>query len=250
MNTNSQKLSGKVALVTGGSRSIGAAIAKRLAADGASVAITYSSSPGKADEVVRAIEDAGGKALAIKADAANPDAVRAAVTKTVEKFGGIDILVNNAGIAIVAPVDKFSMEDFEKSFAINVRGYFVATQEAVRHMRDGGRIINIGSVNSERVTFAGGSVYAMTKAAVAGLTRGLARDLGARKITVNNVQPGPVDTDMNPEDSDWGRATLPNVALGRYGRTDEIASFVAYLASPEAGYITGAGLLIDGGYAA
>jgi len=250
MNTNSQKLAGKVALVTGGSRSIGAAIAKRLAADGAAVALTYSSSPGKADEVVRAIESDGGKALAILADAASPNAVRAAVTKTVEKFGGIDILVNNAGTAVVAPIEKFSMEDFEKVFAVNVRGVFVATQEAVRHMREGGRIINIGSVNSDRVPFGGGSVYAMSKAAVAGLTRGLARDLGARKITVNNVQPGPVDTDMNPADSDWGRATLPHVALGRYGHTVEIASFVAYLASPEAGYITGAGLLVDGGYAA
>ena len=250
MNTNSQKLSSKVALVTGGSRSIGAAIAKRLAADGAAVAITYSSSPAKADEVVRAIEAAGGKAFAIQADAASPDAVRAAVTKTVQKFGGIDILVNNAGTAIVAPIDKFSMDDFEKVFAVNVRGVFVATQEAVKHMREGGRIINIGSVNSERVPFGGGSVYAMSKAAVAGLTRGLARDLGARRITVNNVQPGPVDTDMNPANSDWGRATLPNLALGRYGTTEEIANFVAFLASPEAGYITGAGLLIDGGYAA
>lgn len=250
MNTNSKKLAGKVAVVTGGSRSIGASIAKRLAADGASVAITYSSSPTKADEVVRAIESAGGKALAIQADAANEKAVRAAITKTVSTFGGIDILVNNAGIAAVAPIDKFSMEDFEKTFAVNVRGVFVATQEAVRHMRDGGRVINIGSVNSERVPFGGGSVYAMSKAAVAGLTRGLARDLGPRGITVNNVQPGPVDTDMNPADSDWGRATVPNVALGRYGHTDEIAGFVAYLASPEAGYITGAGLLIDGGYAA
>jgi 3-oxoacyl-[acyl-carrier protein] reductase len=250
MNTNNQKLSGKVALVTGGSRSIGAAIAKRLAADGAAVALTYSSSPDKADEVVRAIEGAGGKALAIKADAANTEAVRAAVTKTVEKFGGIDILVNNAGVAVMGAVDKFSMEDFEKLFAVNVRGLFVATQEAVRHMRDGGRIINIGSVNSDRVPFVGGSVYAMTKGAVAGLTRGLARDLGPRKITVNNVQPGPVDTDMNPADSEWGRATLPDLALGRYGRSEEIASLVAYLAGPEAGYITGAGLLIDGGYAA
>lgn len=250
MNTNSQKLSGKVALVTGGSRSIGAAVAKRLAAEGAAVAITYSSSPAKADEVVRAIEAAGGKALAIQADAGNPEAVRAAVTKTVEKFGGVDILVNNAGVAAIAPIDQFSMEDFEKSFAVNVRGYFVATQEAVKHMRNGGRVINIGSVNSDRMPFAGGSVYAMTKAAVAGLTRGLARDLGPKGITVNNVQPGPVDTDMNPADSDWGRATVPNVALGRYGKTEEIASFVAFLASPEAAYITGAGLLIDGGYAA
>ena len=250
MNINTQKLAGKVALITGGSRSIGAAIAKRLAAEGAVVALTYSSSPDKANEVVRAIETEGGKALAIKADAANVEAVRAAVAKTVEKFGGIDILVNNAGAALIAPVDKFSMEDFEKLFAVNVRGLFVATQEAARHMRDGGRIINIGSVNSDRMPFAGGSVYAMTKGAVAGLTRGLARDLGSRKITVNNIQPGPVDTDMNPADSEWGRATLPQLAVGRYGHVEEIAGLVAYLAGPEASYITGAGLLIDGGYAA
>jgi 3-oxoacyl-[acyl-carrier protein] reductase len=250
MNTNSKKLTGKVALVTGGSRSIGAAIAKRLAADGAAVALTYSSSPGKADEVVRAIETADGKAFAIKADAADPQAVRDSVTQAVKKFGGIDILVNNAGAAIIAPIDKFSLEDFDKIVAINVRGVFVATQEAVKHMREGGRIINIGSVNSDRVPFAGGSVYAMSKAAVAGLTRGLARDLGARKITVNNIQPGPVDTDMNPANSEWGRATLPSLAVGRYGRADEIAGLVSYLASEEAAYITGAGLLIDGGYAA
>ncbi len=250
MTTKNSSLAGKVALVTGGSRSIGAAIAKRLAADGAAVAITYSASPAKADEVVRAIEAAGGKAFAIQADAADPVAVRAAVTRTVEKFGNLDILVNNAGTAAIAPIDTFSTEDFEKVFAINVRGVFVATQEAVRHMRDGGRIINIGSVNSDRVPFTGGSVYAMSKGAIAGLTRGLARDLGARGITVNNVQPGPIDTDMNPANSDWGRATLPQVALGRYGRTEEIAAFVAFLASPEAGYLTGGGHLIDGGYAA
>src|SRR5436190_16941333 len=250
MNTNSQKLTGKVALITGASRSIGAAIAKRLAAEGASVAITYSSSPAKADEVVRAIEAAGGKGLAIKADAADADAVRVAVAKTVQTFGGIDILVNNAGIAVVAPIEKFSLEDFDKLIAINVRGLFVATQEAVKHMREGGRVIHIGSCNSCRVHFAGGSVYALTKGAVAAFTKGLARDLGPRGITVNNVQPGPIDTDMNPADSESGRSTAQQTALKRYGRTDEIASFVAFLASPEAGYITGASLLSDGGYAA
>jgi 3-oxoacyl-[acyl-carrier protein] reductase len=197
MNTNSKKLAGKVALVTGGSRSIGASIAKRLAADGASVAITYSSSPAKADEVVRAIESTGGKALSIKADAADPNAVRAAVTKTVEKFGGIDILVNNAGVAAFAPIDKFSMEDFEKIFAVNVRGVFVATQEAVRHMRDGGRIINIGGVNSERVPFTGGSVIAMSKAAVAGLLAAWLAIL-ARAVSRSATSTRPVDTDMNP----------------------------------------------------
>jgi len=206
MSTNiTKKLAGKVALVTGGSRSIGAAIAKRLAADGAAVALTYSASPGKADEVVRSIEAAGGKALAIKADAADTEAVRLAVAKTIGTFGGIDILVNNAGTGIFAPIEQFSLEDFEKLIAVNVRALFVATQEAARHLREGGRIIHIGSTNSERMPFVGGSVYALTKGAVAGFTKGLARDLGLRGITVNNVQPGPIDTDMNPADSDFAK---------------------------------------------
>src|SRR5213075_1296195 len=251
MSTNiTRKLAGKVALVTGGSRGNGAAIAKRLAADGASVALTYSASPAKANEVVRSIEAAGGKALAIKADAADTEAVRLAIAKTIGTFGGIDILVNNASTGIFAPIEQFSLEDFEKLIAINVRGLFVATQEAARHLREGGRIIHIGSANSERMPFVGGSVYALTKRAVAGFTKGLARDLGPRGITVNNVQPGPIDTDMNPADTEGGRSTAQQTALKRYGRTDEIASFVAFLASPEAGYITGASLLSDGGYAA
>jgi 3-oxoacyl-[acyl-carrier protein] reductase len=251
MNTNNtKKLAGKVALVTGGSRGIGAAIAKRLAADGAAVALTYSASPARAEEVVREIEAGGGKGLAVKADAADAEAVRLAVAKTVGAFGGIDILVNNAGVAAMAPIEQFSMEDFEKLIAVNVRGLFVASQEAARHMRDGGRIIHIGSTNSERMPFVGGSAYALTKGAVAGFTKGLARDLGPRGITVNNVQPGPVDTDMNPADSEFAKATSQHVALQRYGHTDEIASFVGYLASPEASYITGANLLADGGFAA
>jgi 3-oxoacyl-[acyl-carrier protein] reductase len=244
------ELSGKVALVTGASRSLGAAIAKRLAADGAAVAITYSASPAKADDVIRAIEAADGKALAIKADAADADAVRAAVTKTVATFGGIDILVNYAGVLAVAPIETFSLEDFDKMIAVNVRGLFVATQEAARQMRDGGRIIHIGSCNSDRMPFAGGSVYALTKGAIAAFTKGLARDLGPRGITVNNVQPGPTDTDMNPAQGGFSASTLPFIALQRYARPEEIASFVAYLASPEASFITGASLLADGGYAA
>ena len=245
-----KKLAGKVALVTGGSRGIGAAIAKRLAADGAAVALTYSASAAQADEIVHSIKAAGGKALAIKADAADTEAVRLAVAKTVGTFGSIDILVNNAGIGIFAPIEEFALKDFEKLIAVNVRGLFVATQEAARHMREGGRIIHIGSTNSERMPFVGGSVYALTKGAVAAFTRGLARDLGSRGITVNNVQPGPIDTDANPADSDYARDTALVTALQRYGQTDEIASFVAYLASPEASYITGASLLADGGYAA
>jgi 3-oxoacyl-[acyl-carrier protein] reductase len=150
----------------------------------------------------------------------------------------------------MAPIEQFSMEDFEKLIAVNVRGLFVASQEAARHMRDGGRIIHIGSTNSERMPFVGGSAYALTKGAVAGFTKGLARDLGARGITVNNVQPGPVDTDMNPAESEFAKAISQHVALQRYGHADEIASFVSYLASPEASYITGANLLADGGFAA
>jgi 3-oxoacyl-[acyl-carrier protein] reductase len=250
MNTNSRNLAGKVALVTGASRSIGAAIAKRLAADGAAVAITYSTSPTKADEVVHTIESAGGKALAIQADAADEKAVRAAVTKTVATFGSLDILVNNAGTLAIAPIEQFKIEDFDKLIAVNVRGLFVATQEASKHLRDGGRIIHIGSVNADRMPFAGGSVYALTKGAVAAFTRGLARDLGARHITVNNVQPGPVDTDMNPASGEFAESLKSLMALKRYGTGDEIAGLVSYLASPEAAYITGASLTIDGGFAA
>jgi 3-oxoacyl-[acyl-carrier protein] reductase len=243
-------LSGKIALVTGGSRGIGAAIAKRLAAEGAAVAITYSSSPDRAEAVVKEIESAGGKAIAIQADAADADAVKHSVNETVKQLGGLDILVNNAGVAAMAPLDQFTLEDYDRTMAVNVRGVFVASQEASRHMKEGGRIITIGSTNAERMPFAGGGVYAASKAAVAGLTKGLARDLGPRGITVNNVQPGPVDTDMNPADGPFAETLKGMMALPRYGTGDEIASFVAYLAGPEAAYITGASLLIDGGFAA
>jgi len=244
------KLAGKVALVTGGSRGIGAAIAQRLAQDGAAVAITFASAQEKADEVVRAIEAAGGRALAVRADSADAEALKNAVAETVRSLGRIDVLVNNAGVAVVAPLDQFSLGDFDRMVAVNVRGVFVAAQEASRHMGEGGRIITIGSVNAERMPFAGGSVYAMTKAAVAGLTRGLARDLGPRGITVNTVQPGPTDTDMNPADGPAAEAMKGWTALGRHGRGDEIAGLVAYLAGAEAGFVTGASLTIDGGYSA
>lgn len=250
MSTNAKKLSGKVALVTGGSRSIGAAIAKRLANDGAAVALTYSNSPDKADEVVRAIQAADGQALAIRADAVDAAAVRAAVAETVKTFGRLDILVNNAGVAVLAPIDDFSMEDFDRLVAVNVKSVFVATQEAVRHLGEGGRIIMIGSVNSDLVPFAGGSVYALTKGAVASFTRGLARDLGPRGITVNNIQPGPVDTEMNPASGPFAESLRKTLAIQRYGHSDEIAGMVSYLASAEAGFITGASLKIDGGFAA
>ncbi|MBE9178571.1 3-oxoacyl-ACP reductase FabG [Oculatella sp. LEGE 06141] len=244
-------LAGKVALVTGGSRGLGAAIAKRLARDGATVALTYTSSPQKADEVVRDIEAAGGKALAIRADSADVEAVKHAVAETVNTLGRLDILVNNAGVAVVTPIDQFSIEEFDRLVAINVKGVFVATQEAIRHMGEGGRIIMIGSVNSDLISpFAGLSVYALTKGAIASFTRGLARDLGSRGITVNNIQPGPIDTDMNPADGDLAAVMTRVTALGRYGQGDEVAGMVSYLASPEAAFVTGANLKIDGGFTA
>ena len=249
-DTSTKKLTGKVAMVTGASRGIGAAIAKRLAQDGAAVAITYPGAQTKADEVVRAIESAGGRAVAIRADSADADAVKQAVAETVRTLGRLDVLVNNAGIAVITPLDQYDLDDFDRMMAVNVRGVFVATQEAARHMGEGGRIITIGSVNADRMPFEGGGVYAMTKAAVAGLTRGLARDLGPRGITVNNVQPGPIDTDMNPASGPFADTMMSFMALKRYGQGDEVAGMVAYLASSEAAYVTGASLLIDGGFSA
>jgi 3-oxoacyl-[acyl-carrier protein] reductase len=244
------RFAGKVALVQGGSRGIGAAIVERLAREGAAVAFTYASSKEQAAKLVHAVEAAGGKALAIQADSADAEAVRGAVESTVKAFGRLDILVNNAGVLAVAPIDQMKLEDFDRTIAVNVRSVFVAAQAAATHMEKGGRIITIGSTNADRIPFAGGAVYAMSKAAVAGLTRGLSRDLGPRGITINNVQPGPTDTEMNPDKGDFATLMKGFTALNRYGKADEIASFVAYLASEEAGYITGASLTIDGGFAA
>jgi len=189
-------------------------------------------------------------AIAIKADSADADAVVAAVERTASELGGLDILVNNAGIALLAPLDEFKLADFDRTFAINVRAVFVATQAAVKHMKEGGRIINIGSTNAERMPFPGGGVYAMSKSALQGLVQGLSRDLGPRGITINNVQPGPVDTEMNPATGEFAEMLKKITALPRYGTVEEVAGFVTYLASPEAGYITGANLMIDGGFAA
>ena len=190
------------------------------------------------------------RALAIQADSADADAVVAAVERTVAELGGIDILVNNAGIAVMAPLDDYRLEDFDRTLAVNVRAAFVATQAAAKHMKTGGRIITIGSCNADRMPFAGGAVYAMSKAALVGLVKGLARDLGPRGITVNNVQPGPIDTDMNPADGDFADMLRKLMALPRYGTAEEIAALVAYLAGPEAGFVTGASLTIDGGFTA
>ncbi|WP_255369648.1 3-oxoacyl-ACP reductase family protein [Nitrosovibrio sp. Nv17] len=243
-------LQGKRALVTGGSRGIGAAIVRRLAREGADVALTYVSRPDAADEVVAAARALGVRALAIQADSADGAAVVAAVERAAAEFNGLDILVNNAGIAVITPLDDYSIEDFDRVLAVNVRAVFLATQAAVRHMEADGRIINIGSVNAERIPFPGGSVYALSKAALVGLVKGLARDLGARGITVNNIQPGPIDTDLNPAEGDFAEALKKVTALPRYGTADEVAAMVAYLAGPEAGYVTGASLTIDGGFTA
>ena len=243
-------LASKVAFVQGGSRGIGAAIVQRLAAEGATVAFTYVTSPDKAQALVSRVEAAGGRALAIQADSADAAALQQAVRLAAETFGRLDILVNNAGVLAMGPIEEFKLEDLDRTLAVNVRSVVVATQAAVRYMGEGGRVISIGSTNADRIPFAGGAVYAMSKSALVGLTKGLARDLGSRGITVNNVQPGPVDTDMNPANSDFATSLTGLMALPRYGKAEEIASFVAYLAGPEAGYITGANLMIDGGFSA
>ncbi len=241
------KLSNQVALVTGGSRGIGAAIAKRLAADGAAVAITYAKDEKGASAVVQAIEGAGGKAVAIQAEAANAAAVKDAVEKTLKTFGRLDILVNNAGTAIPKPFEETTLEEIDLMFNINVRGTLVATQAALRHMKTGGRIISIGSCVGERNMTPGLAPYGATKGAVKMFTQGLAREVGSRGITVNNVQPGPIDTELNPAAGDWAIPQIANTALGRYGHVDDVAALVAFVASPEASYITGANLTVDGG---
>lgn len=253
MNTSPLQLPlvDKVALVTGGSRGIGAGIVRRLAADGAAVAFTYMASAEPAEALVGEIELAGGIALAIQADAGDAAQVQAAVAKAASSFGRrLDILVNNAGIAIVKPAGEFTLDDFDRIVDVNVKGVVVATQEALKHMGAGGRIINIGSISSEYVPYGGGGLYVLTKAAVAGWTQALARDLGPRAITINNVMPGPVNTDMNPEIGEFADQARSYVALQRYAQPEEIADVVAYLASPGAGYVTGANVPVDGGYSA
>jgi 3-oxoacyl-[acyl-carrier protein] reductase len=240
-------LANKVALVTGASRGIGAAIAKRLAADGATVAITYAKSPDAAAAVVKAIEAAGGKALAVQADAADPKAVKNAVEQTVQTFGRLDILVNNAGTAIPKPFVDATLEELDQVINLNLRGVFLATQAALKHIGQGGRIIMIGSCVGERNFTPGLAAYAATKGAVKMFTQSLAREVGDRAITVNNVQPGPIDTDLNPASGDWATPQIANTALKRYGTVDEVAALVAFVASPDAAYITGANLTVDGG---
>src|SRR5271155_2953892 len=241
------KLATKVALVTGGSRGIGAAIAKRLAADGASVAITYAKDACAASAVVKAIELGGGKAVAIQADAANVEAVKAAVEKTVETFGQLDVLVNNAGTAIPKTFEETTLEEMDRVIDINLRGTLATTQAALEHMSDGGRIIMIGSAVGERAVAPGLVPYAATKGAVKMFTQALSREVGSRGITVNNVQPGPIDTELDPASGEWAVPQKAATALNRSGHVDEIAAMVAFVASPESSYITGANLTVDGG---
>jgi 3-oxoacyl-[acyl-carrier protein] reductase len=242
-----QSLAKKVALITGGSRGIGAAIAKRLAAEGASVAITYAKDAGAASAVVKAIESDGGKAIAIQAEAADAVAAKNAVEKTVAALGKLDILVNNAGIAIPKKFEETTLEEIDRMIDINVRGTMVVTQAALKHFNEGGRIIMVGSCVGERVLTPGLVAYSATKGAVKMFTQGLSREVGQRGITVNNVQPGPIDTDLNPASGDWATPQKAVTALDRYGRVEEVAALVAFVAGPESSYITGANLTVDGG---
>jgi 3-oxoacyl-[acyl-carrier protein] reductase len=242
-----RKLEGKIALITGGSRGIGAAIAKRLGAEGANVAITYAKGADAAASVVKEIERDGGKAIAIQADATDAEAGKAAVEKTVATLGGLDVLVNNAGTAIPKTFEETTLEEMDRLLNINVRGVFIATQAALKHMKRGGRIVTIGSCLGERVMTPGLVPYSATKGAVKIFSQALSRELGSRGITVNNVQPGPIDTDLNPAAGEWAAPQKANTALDRYGSVDEVAALVAFVAGPESSYITGANLTVDGG---
>jgi len=240
-------LANKAALVTGGSRGIGAAIAKRLAADGANVAITYSKGADAAASLVSEIEATGRRAIAIQADAADAAAVKSAVEKTVATFGGLDVLVNVAGTVIPKSFEETTLEELDRQFTINVRGTMVTTHAALKHMKSGGRIIMIGSCLGERAAAPGMVPYGATKGAVKMFSQGLARELGSRGITVNNIQPGPIDTVLNPAAGDFAKPQKEATALARFGSVDEVAALVAFVAGPESSYITGANLTVDGG---
>jgi 3-oxoacyl-[acyl-carrier protein] reductase len=241
------QLEGRRALVTGGSRGIGAAIVRRLVADGADVVFTFANSAGAAHKLQSTINAKGRTVLALQADNADPEQVAAAVDQAASRLGGLDVLVNNAGVDSFGPIESFPLDEFDRAVAINVRGAFAAIQRAVPHMASGSRIITIGSVLADRVPVPGVTVYAMTKAALGGLTRALARELGPRGISVNLVQPGPIVTDANPESGNYSDAAKNLVALGHYGHPDDVASAVAYLSGPHAGYVSGATWNIDGG---
>jgi 3-oxoacyl-[acyl-carrier protein] reductase len=241
------KLTGKTALVTGGSRGIGAAIAKRLSADGANVVITYAKGEAAAAAVVNQIERAGGKAIAVQAPATDPGAIAAAVETAVSAYGRLDVLVNNAGTAIPKPFEEATLAELDQVIDINLRGTLIATHAALRHLQDNGRIIMIGSCVGERMMTPGLAAYAATKGAVKMFAQGLSREVATRGITVNNIQPGPIDTDLNPAASEWAAPQIALTALKRYGHVEDIAAMVAFIAGPEASYITGASLTVDGG---
>jgi 3-oxoacyl-[acyl-carrier protein] reductase len=242
-------LADRRAFVTGGSRGIGAGIVRRLAADGAAVAFTYRETTDAANDLEHEIIGSGGQALAVQADSADPEALRAAISKAVGRFGGLEVLVNNAGTSHQAPIEEFPMAEYDRILAVNVRAVFVAIQAALPHLGTGGRIISIGSVLADRAPISGISVYALTKAAVAGLTRNLARELGPRGITVNTIQPGPVATDMNPDSGEFADTVRSLTAVGHYGQPHDIADAVAFLARAETRFVTGTAWNIDGGYA-
>jgi 3-oxoacyl-[acyl-carrier protein] reductase len=243
-------LADKVALVTGGSRGIGASIARHLAADGADVALTYLHADDRAADVVSDIERSGRRGLALEADGADPAAVTGAVERTVAELGRLDILVNNAGVFPSGPLEEVTLEEVDRTLAIHTRGPFLAAQAAARHMGSGGRIITIGSCFVERVPYPGLSLYAMSKAALTGMTKGLARDLGERGITATLVHPGSTDTDMNPADAPEADLEREYIALGRYAEPGDIAATVAHLAGDAGRYVTGAAIAVDGGFAA
>jgi 3-oxoacyl-[acyl-carrier protein] reductase len=242
-----ETLTDKVAFVTGGSRGIGAAIAHRLASEGARVAITYAKDANRAAAVVKGIEQAGGKAVAFQADSTDAGATKAAVDKTVAAFGRLDVLVNNAGTGIPKTFEETSLEEIDRMISVNMRGVMATTQAALPHLKSGGRIIMIGSCVGERTMTPGLVAYSATKGAVKMFTQGLAREVGARGITVNNIEPGPIDTELNPAVGEWSVPQKANTALGRYGTANEVAALVAFIAGPESSYITGANLPVDGG---
>ncbi|MFI7065905.1 SDR family NAD(P)-dependent oxidoreductase [Kribbella sp. NPDC050124] len=244
------ELTGKKALVTGGSRGIGAATAIALAERGADVALTYNSSPDAATKVVKEIEALGRRAYALPVDAADASAVADGVAQAAERLGGLDILVSNAGVGAIGPMTDFTLEDVDRVLAVNIRGVYAAAQAAAPKLSDGGRLIHLGSCAAGRVTSPGMTLYAMSKAALVGLSKGLAREFGGRGITSNVVQPGPIDTDMNPADGPFAEAQIADLALDRFGTTTEVAAAITYLAGPHAAYLTGTELTIDGGHTA